>query len=210
MEAFVDFFIDEKVVRVENIFLDFLKNFKLDHNSGEPFYESEIEAMKSEESTETNLLVFSGLVSRSFIGFGVESYYHTDSGVLWPQQYGDIRALYTSCKHCRFVMIAYYDIRAARNAMRALQNKPLRRKKLDIHYSIPKDTREPDLQDLFNTFGPVSRVYIAYDQKTGMSIGFGFVSFVYKGDADKAIAKLSGYGYDNLIRRVEWVVPRTN
>ncbi|KAK9278715.1 hypothetical protein L1049_028290 [Liquidambar formosana] len=36
-------------------------------------------------------------------------------------------------------MISYYDIRAARNAMRALQNKPLRRRKLDIHYSIPKD-----------------------------------------------------------------------
>ena len=35
-------------------------------------------------------------------------------------------------------MISYYDIRAARNAMKALQNKPLRRRKLDIHYSIPK------------------------------------------------------------------------
>jgi len=35
-------------------------------------------------------------------------------------------------------MISYFDIRAARNAMRALQNKPLRRRKLDIHFSIPK------------------------------------------------------------------------
>lgn len=35
-------------------------------------------------------------------------------------------------------MISYYDIRAARTAMRALQNKPLRRRKLDIHFSIPK------------------------------------------------------------------------
>ncbi|KAK1309996.1 Protein MEI2-like 4 [Acorus calamus] len=52
--------------------------------------------------------------------------------------YGDIRALYTACKHRGFVMISYYDIRAARNAMRELQNKPLRRRKLDIHYSIPK------------------------------------------------------------------------
>ncbi|KAK4438951.1 protein MEI2-like 2 [Sesamum alatum] len=38
-----------------------------------------------------------------------------------------------------FVMISYYDIRAARMAMRALQNKALRRRKLDIHFSIPKD-----------------------------------------------------------------------
>ncbi|KAJ9563939.1 hypothetical protein OSB04_009099 [Centaurea solstitialis] len=55
------------------------------------------------------------------------------------EQYGDIRTLYTACKHRGFVMISYYDIRAARSAMQALQNKPLRRRKLDIHYSIPKD-----------------------------------------------------------------------
>nr|GMD57848.1 protein MEI2-like 4 isoform X1 [Ipomoea batatas] len=36
-------------------------------------------------------------------------------------------------------MISYYDIRAALNAMKALQNKPLRHRKLDIHFSIPKD-----------------------------------------------------------------------
>ncbi|KAG8386722.1 hypothetical protein BUALT_Bualt03G0178500 [Buddleja alternifolia] len=55
------------------------------------------------------------------------------------EQYGDIRTLYTACKHRGFVMISYYDIRAARTAMRGLQNKPLRRRKLDIHFSIPKD-----------------------------------------------------------------------
>ncbi|KAH7516812.1 hypothetical protein FEM48_Zijuj10G0174400 [Ziziphus jujuba var. spinosa] len=55
------------------------------------------------------------------------------------EQYGDIRTLYTACKHRGFVMISYYDIRASRNAMKSLQNRPLRRRKLDIHYSIPKD-----------------------------------------------------------------------
>ncbi|KAG2265817.1 hypothetical protein Bca4012_076837 [Brassica carinata] len=55
------------------------------------------------------------------------------------EQYGDIRTLYTTCKHRGFVMISYYDIRAALMAMRSLQNKPLRRRKLDIHFSIPKD-----------------------------------------------------------------------
>ncbi|KAK1324749.1 Protein MEI2-like 2 [Acorus calamus] len=55
------------------------------------------------------------------------------------EQYGDIRTLYTACKHRGFVMISYYDIRHARSAMRALQSKPLRRRKLDIHFSIPKD-----------------------------------------------------------------------
>lgn len=55
------------------------------------------------------------------------------------EQYGDIRTLYTDCKHQGFVMISYYDIRAARNAMRALQDKPLRNRMLDIHFCIPKD-----------------------------------------------------------------------
>lgn len=52
------------------------------------------------------------------------------------EEYGEIRNLYTACKHRGFVMISYYDIRHARIAMRELQNKPLRRRKLDIHHII--------------------------------------------------------------------------
>ncbi|KAK3039073.1 hypothetical protein RJ639_028524 [Escallonia herrerae] len=93
-------------------------------------------------------------------------------------QYGDIRTLYTACKHRGFVMISYYDIRAARTAMRALQNKPLRRRKLDIHFSIPKDNpsekdinqgtlvvfnldasvSNDDLRQIFGTYGEVKEI----------------------------------------------------
>ncbi|KAI4339177.1 hypothetical protein MLD38_024144 [Melastoma candidum] len=76
--------------------------------------------------------------------------------------------------------------------------------------NLSEDTREPDLLELFRTFGPVSRVYVAVDQRTGLSRGFGFVNFVNKEDAERAISKLNGYGYDNLILRVEWATPRTN
>lgn len=77
------------------------------------------------------------------------------------EQYGDIRTLYTACKHRGFVMISYYDIRDARTAMRALQNKPLRRRKLDIHFSIPKDNpSEKDINQgtlvIFNLDASVS------------------------------------------------------
>ncbi|PSS12088.1 Protein MEI2-like [Actinidia chinensis var. chinensis] len=76
------------------------------------------------------------------------------------EQYGDIRTLYTTCKHRGFVMISYYDIRAARNAMRALHKKPLRRRKLDIHFSIPKDNpSEKDInQSTFAAFNLDSSV----------------------------------------------------
>ncbi|XP_050210921.1 uncharacterized protein LOC126661160 [Mercurialis annua] len=76
--------------------------------------------------------------------------------------------------------------------------------------NLSEDTREPDLLELFRTFGAVSRVYVAIDQKTGVSRGFGFVNFVNKEDAERAINKLNGYGYDNLILRVEWATPRAN
>ncbi|KAK9152565.1 hypothetical protein Sjap_000045 [Stephania japonica] len=51
MEGFGGYFVDEKAVRVENIFLEFLKSFRLNQKSTEPLYESEIQVMKSKEST---------------------------------------------------------------------------------------------------------------------------------------------------------------
>ncbi|CAN8286774.1 unnamed protein product [Cochlearia groenlandica] len=55
------------------------------------------------------------------------------------EPFGEIRSLYTACKSRGFVMICYYDIRAAHAAMRALQNTLLRKRTLDIHFSIPKE-----------------------------------------------------------------------
>ena len=76
--------------------------------------------------------------------------------------------------------------------------------------NLSEDTREPDLLELLRPFGPVSRVYVAVDQKTGISSGFGFVNFVHREDVERAINKLNCYGYDNLILRVEWAAPRSN
>ncbi|XP_022726400.1 LOW QUALITY PROTEIN: protein MEI2-like 4 [Durio zibethinus] len=83
------------------------------------------------------------------------------------EQYGDIRTLYTACKHRGFVMISYYDIRAARNAMKALQNRPFRRRKLDIHYSIPKDNPSENDENqstlvVFNLDASVSNIELRH------------------------------------------------
>lgn len=74
--------------------------------------------------------------------------------------------------------------------------------------NLSEDTREDDLRELFSPFGPISRIYIAYDRETGENRGFGFVNFTYKEHANKAIQRLNGYGYDNLILHVEWAQPR--
>ncbi|BBN15098.1 translation initiation factor 3 subunit G [Marchantia polymorpha subsp. ruderalis] len=76
--------------------------------------------------------------------------------------------------------------------------------------NLSEDTREQDLQELFRPFGSISRIYVAFDRDTGLSRGFAFINFVNREDAVRAINKLDGYGYDNLILRVEWATPRTD
>lgn len=55
------------------------------------------------------------------------------------EKFGDIHSLNTTCKHRGYVVVSYYDIRAAWSARNSLQNKPLGHMNLDIHYLIPKD-----------------------------------------------------------------------
>lgn len=74
--------------------------------------------------------------------------------------------------------------------------------------NLSEDVRDGDLQDLFGQFGRLQRVYLAKDQTTGTSKGFAFVTYYTKEDAQKAIDKLNGHGYDNLILQVQWAKPR--
>ena len=96
---------------------------------------------------------------------------------------------------------------AMRSSMGDSMNR--RREENSVRVSnLSEDTREQDLQELFRPFGPVTRIYVAFNRETGESRGFAFVNFVNKDDAQRAINKLDGYGYDNLILRVEWAAPR--
>ncbi|KZP11426.1 translation initiation factor 3, RNA-binding subunit [Athelia psychrophila] len=74
--------------------------------------------------------------------------------------------------------------------------------------NISEDTQENDLRDLFGGFGRVARVYVGRDRETGAGKGFAFVSFEEKAQAEKAMAKIHGKGYDNLILSVQWSQPR--
>ncbi|XP_073028279.1 protein MEI2-like 5 isoform X1 [Primulina eburnea] len=122
------------------------------------------------------------------------------------EHFGDIRTLYTACKHRGFVMISYYDIRAARTAMRSLQNKPLRRRKLDIHFSIPKDNpsekdvnqgtlvvfnldasvSNDDLRQIFGAYGEIKEI-----RETPHKRHHKFIEFYDVRDADAALKALN-------------------
>lgn len=73
--------------------------------------------------------------------------------------------------------------------------------------NISEDTKEEDLQELFANFGRISRVYLAKDKETLQSRGFAFVSFARREDAQQAMERLQGYGYDHLILKLEWARP---
>ncbi|CAA7042846.1 unnamed protein product [Microthlaspi erraticum] len=122
------------------------------------------------------------------------------------EQYGDIRTLYTACKHRGFVMISYYDIRASRAAMRALQGKLLKRRKLDIHFSIPKDNPSEkdvnqgtlvvfnlapsvsnrDLENIFGAYGEIKEI-----RETPNKRHHKFVEFFDVRSADAALKALN-------------------
>jgi len=74
--------------------------------------------------------------------------------------------------------------------------------------NLSDDVKEGDLQDLFGQFGRLQRVYLSKDQLTGLSKGFAFVTYYTREDAQKAINKLNGHGYDNLILQVMWAKPK--
>ncbi|KAL8125850.1 hypothetical protein AgCh_013230 [Apium graveolens] len=76
--------------------------------------------------------------------------------------------------------------------------------------NLSEDTCEADLNELCHNIGLVTRTYISTDQRTYVCMGFGFVNFLNREDAEKAIKVLNWYGYDNLILHVEWAASRTN
>ncbi|ELU38114.1 RNA recognition motif domain-containing protein [Rhizoctonia solani AG-1 IA] len=74
--------------------------------------------------------------------------------------------------------------------------------------NVSEDTQEDDLRDLFSKFGRVARVYVGRDRETGAGKGYAFVSFEEKANAERAMQKVHGMGYDNLILSVQWSQPR--
>ena len=57
---------------------------------------------------------------------------------------------------------------------------------------------------MLSPFGHVTRIRLAKDRITMRSKGYAFISFATHSSAAKAIEKLQGFGYDNLILRAEW------
>jgi len=75
-------------------------------------------------------------------------------------------------------------------------------------FNLSEDCKDGDLQELFGQFGRLQRVFLAKHMDTNESKGFAFITYYNREDGERAIKKLHGHGYDNLIMKVEWAKPR--
>jgi hypothetical protein len=99
-------------------------------------------------------------------------------------------------------------------SMRNKENKIEDGNKIKYNYftlrvnNLSTQTTEQDIADLFGNFGNIKRVFLSKNKLTNMSKGFGFVSYYNTEDAKKALDRLNGYGYDNLILQVGYSIDR--
>ncbi|KAK9469292.1 eukaryotic translation initiation factor 3 subunit G-domain-containing protein [Lipomyces arxii] len=70
--------------------------------------------------------------------------------------------------------------------------------------NIGEDVTESDLGRLFERFGKIQRLYLAKEKDTNRSKGYAFISYFDIPSAQKACQKLDGFGFENLILRVEF------
>merc|ERR1712146_98801 len=80
--------------------------------------------------------------------------------------------------------------------------------------NLTKSVTEDDIKDLFGRFGGIWRVSLPnQERKEGDRIikepkGFAYVAYYSKKDAEVAMEKLQGHGYDHLILKLEWARPQ--
>ena len=65
--------------------------------------------------------------------------------------------------------------------------------------NISDNVTDQDIRQLCSCIGQVSRVYLAKDMDTGRSRGFAFVTFMSMADAERAVKKLHGHLYANMV-----------
>ncbi|KAK9474294.1 eukaryotic translation initiation factor 3 subunit G-domain-containing protein [Dipodascopsis tothii] len=70
--------------------------------------------------------------------------------------------------------------------------------------SLSADATEDDLRLLFERFGRIARLFLSRDRETGRTKGYAFISYDEISAAAAAVERMDGYGFDNLILRVEF------
>ncbi|KAM7253587.1 hypothetical protein ACFE04_021741 [Oxalis oulophora] len=133
-----------------------------------------------------------------------------------------------SCKLIRkekssYGFVHYFDRRSAALAIHSLNGKPLFMQPIKVNWAYASNQREdtsshfnifvgdlsPEVTDAalfacFSTYHTCSDARVMWDQKTGRSRGFGFVSFRNQQDAQSAINELTGKWLGSRQIRCNW------
>lgn len=70
-------------------------------------------------------------------------------------------------------------------------------------------TTDQDIRSLCTPFGPLSRVFVAKNDRRECK-GFAFVTFMARGDAEKAAQRLNGHAYGHVIIKAEIAKPQSS
>lgn len=70
-------------------------------------------------------------------------------------------------------------------------------------FHLPNEMTNWDLYNLFKRFGSILSVHIMINKQTGLSRGFGFVSYQNRADADNAIRAMNGFRIGNKRLKVQ-------
>lgn len=75
--------------------------------------------------------------------------------------------------------------------------------------NLTKAVTEDDLRDLFERFGRIHRISLPRIERDGVKEprGFAYIAYARREDAEVALERLQGYGYDHLIIKLEWAKP---
>ncbi len=74
--------------------------------------------------------------------------------------------------------------------------------------NLSYDMTDEELQQVFEEYGPVSKVNIIIDRDSGRSKGFGFVEMESSEDGEKAIQELDGQEVKGRSLKVNQARPR--
>lgn len=80
--------------------------------------------------------------------------------------------------------------------------------------NLSPQVRDKDITHLLKSFGPVHRFHLAkqenYETKQLEAVGYAFIDFCRKSDAEIAVSKLDGHLFAHTVIRAEWAKPRGN
>lgn len=74
--------------------------------------------------------------------------------------------------------------------------------------NLPASVSDQELQNLFNSYGPVKTAHVIKDKLSGESRGFGFVEMNEDADGENAITGLNGFEMQGQRLRVSEARPR--